>query len=71
MKAAKLQRLIEILSEFKIGKKLPPLKFKGSKSPDKSSIESPMNLPGIRKRVIFAFDPVECEIIEWVIEDST
>ena len=65
--SSKLQRLIEILGELKIGKKLPPLEPKGSKSPT----EPPKKAPSIRKVVIFALYPVECEIIEWVSLDST
>ena len=65
--SSKLQRLIDILGEFKIGEKLPPLELKGSKSTNKS----PEKPSGIRKIVIFALWPVECEIIEWASINST
>ena len=69
--SSKLQRLIEILGKFKIGEKLPPLKPKGSTSRETSHTEAIAKPPGIRKVVIFALYPVECEIIEWVSLDST
>ncbi|MCJ1349374.1 hypothetical protein MMC31_007614 [Peltigera leucophlebia] len=69
--SSKLQRLIEILGEFKIGERLPALEPKGNKSPDKSPTEPLKNPPGIRKVVIIALYPVECEIIEWAIRDKT
>lgn len=69
--SSKLQRLIEILGEFKIREKLLPLDPNGSRSPDKFPIEPLIHSPAIKKIVIFALWPVECEIIEWASVDST
>ena len=57
----KLQRLIDLLFEWKTGEELPPLGVDGSRSPNE-----PPRAPSKRKIAIFATYPVECEIIEWV-----